>query len=115
MWTRRSGKKEVNSEKREGSEAPEGTRRTAAGAERKEGSEAPEGTRRAAARADEMRAFGALGSVGLAFVISIVIGVGGGLLVDRWLGTSPVGFFVGFFLGVAAGILTVVRASRSIR
>src|SRR5215472_10958385 len=51
MWTRRSGKKEVNSEKREGSEAPEGTRRTAAGADQ-EGSEAPEGTRRTAAGAE---------------------------------------------------------------
>jgi len=72
-------------------------------------------TKKPDSRADEMRAFGALGSVGLAFVMSIVIGVGGGLLIDRWLATSPWGFFVGFFLGVAAGILSVVRASRSIR
>jgi ATP synthase protein I len=65
--------------------------------------------------ADTMRAFGALGSIGLAFVLSIVIGVGGGLLVDRWLATSPWGFFAGFFLGVAAGVLNVVRASQSIK
>jgi ATP synthase protein I len=65
--------------------------------------------------ADAMRSFGALGSVGLSFVLSIVIGVGGGLLIDRWLATSPWGFFVGFFLGVAAGVLNVVRASKSIK
>jgi len=64
---------------------------------------------------DAMRSFGALGSVGLSFVLSIVIGVGGGLLVDRWLATSPWGFFVGFALGVAAGVVNVVRASKSIK
>jgi F0F1-type ATP synthase assembly protein I len=64
---------------------------------------------------EEMREWGALGSVGLAFVISIVLGAGGGLLIDRWTGTGHWGFFLGFFLGIAAGVLTVVRASRSIK
>jgi ATP synthase protein I len=64
---------------------------------------------------DAMRSFGALYSVGLAFVLSIVIGVGGGLLVDRWLATSPWGFFAGFLLGVAAGVVSVVRASKAIK
>jgi ATP synthase protein I len=64
---------------------------------------------------DEIREFGSLGSVGLAFVISIVLGAGGGLLIDRWVGAGHWGFFIGFFLGIAAGVLTVVRASRSIK
>jgi len=64
---------------------------------------------------EEMREWGALGSVGLAFVISIVLGAGGGLLIDRWVGTGHWGFFLGFFLGIAAGVLTVVRASKSIK
>ena len=64
---------------------------------------------------EAMRAFGALGSVGLSFVISIVIGAGGGLLIDGWIGRGHWGFFTGFFLGVAAGIVTVVRASKSIK
>ena len=64
---------------------------------------------------DAMREFGALGSVGLAFVISMVIGAGGGLLFDRWIGAGHWGFFIGFFLGLAAGIVTVVRASKSIK
>jgi len=114
MRTRRRHrhKKEVNPEDQESATERRAERPANGGAS---DGEAPEGTRRRAAGADEMRAFGALGSVGLAFVLSIVIGVAGGLLIDRWLGTSPLGFFVGFFLGVAAGILTVVRASRSIR
>jgi ATP synthase protein I len=65
--------------------------------------------------ADTMRSLGTLGSVGLSFVISIVIGAGGGLLIDRWIGSGHWGFFIGFFLGLAAGIVTVVRASKSIK
>jgi F0F1-type ATP synthase assembly protein I len=64
---------------------------------------------------DAMRAYGTLGSVGLAFVLAIVIGAGGGLLIDRWVGSGHWGFFAGFFLGVAAGIVSVVRASKSIK
>lgn len=65
--------------------------------------------------AEAMRSFGTLGSVGFSFVISIVLGAGGGLLVDRWIGAGHWGFFLGFFLGLAAGIVTVVRASKSIK
>jgi F0F1-type ATP synthase assembly protein I len=64
---------------------------------------------------DAMRSFGALGSVGLAFVIAIVLGAGGGLLFDRWIGIGHWGFFIGFFLGLAAGVVNVVRASKSIK
>lgn len=71
----------------------------------------PERDRHAAA--DTMRSFGALGSIGFAFVISIVMGAGGGLLIDRWIGAGHWGFFVGFFLGLAAAIVTVVQASKS--
>jgi F0F1-type ATP synthase assembly protein I len=64
---------------------------------------------------EAMRAFGTLGSVGLSFVISIVLGAGLGLLIDRWIGAGHWGFFIGFFLGMAAGIVSVVRASKSIK
>lgn len=65
--------------------------------------------------AETMRAYGTLGSVGLAFVIAMVIGAGGGLLIDRWIGAGHWGFFIGFFLGLAGGVVTVVRASKSIK
>ncbi len=48
-------------------------------------------------------------TVGLAFVFALVIGFGGGYLLDQWLGTKPWLSFLGFFLGLAAGILNVYR------
>jgi ATP synthase protein I len=65
--------------------------------------------------AEAMQSFGALGSVGLAFVISIVLGAGLGLFIDRWIGSGHWGFFIGFFLGLAAGVVSVIRASKSIK
>jgi ATP synthase protein I len=65
--------------------------------------------------AETMRTFGQLGSVGLSFVLAIVIGAGLGLLIDSWIGWGHWGFFVFFFLGLVAGVINVVRASKSIK
>ena len=65
--------------------------------------------------AEAMREMGTLGSVGFAFVLSIVVGCGAGLLVDHLIGRGHWGFFIGFFLGLAAGVVSVIRASRSIK
>lgn len=54
---------------------------------------------------------GAMLRIGIEMFSAIVVGVGIGWLLDRWLGTTPwlmVGFF---FLGAAAGILGVYRAT----
>lgn len=61
--------------------------------------------------ADTMRSIGALSTVGISFVLAILIGVGAGVVLDRWLGTRPWFFFIFFVLGVAAGILNVYRAA----
>ncbi len=55
------------------------------------------------------RVIGQLGTVGLSFVLALVLGFGGGYALDGWLGTSPWFSFIGFFLGMAAGILNVYR------
>jgi ATP synthase protein I len=60
-------------------------------------------------RADLVRTIGALSTVGLAFVLAVVIGAWVGRVLDSWLGTSPWLFLLGFFLGLAAGILNVYR------
>jgi ATP synthase protein I len=61
--------------------------------------------------ADSVRTIGALSSVGLSFVLAIVIGVLFGLWLDRLFGTHRVFFFVFFILGFAAGILNVYRTA----
>lgn len=60
--------------------------------------------------ADAMRTLGPLASVGISFVLAIVMGAAIGLGIDRWLGTTPWAFLVFFGVGVAAGILNVYRA-----
>jgi F0F1-type ATP synthase assembly protein I len=64
----------------------------------------------AAARASGMRALGTVGTVGLTFVVAIVMGVALGLWLDRLTGWSPLFFIVFFLLGLAAGITNVYRA-----
>ncbi len=48
--------------------------------------------------------------IGTELVAAMIVGVGGGLLFDRWLGTAPWGLVVMFFLGAAAGVLNVYRS-----
>ncbi|MBA2356463.1 MAG: AtpZ/AtpI family protein [Luteitalea sp.] len=55
---------------------------------------------------------GELGTLGLSFVIALVLGTVAGLWVDRTFATSPWGLMVGFFLGFAAAVLNVVRITR---
>jgi ATP synthase protein I len=52
---------------------------------------------------------GQLSTIGLSFVFALVIGFGAGYWVDGLIGTRPWLSFVGFFLGLAAGVLNVYR------
>jgi ATP synthase protein I len=65
-----------------------------------------------ARRIQTIKTIGALSTVGLSFVLAIVIGVAAGVYLDRRLGTSPWLFLLGFVFGLAAGVLNVVRTSR---
>jgi F0F1-type ATP synthase assembly protein I len=58
---------------------------------------------------ENLQLIGQLSTVGLSFVFAIVLGFGGGYVLDGWLGTKPWLTFLGFFLGLAAGILNVYR------
>jgi ATP synthase protein I len=57
---------------------------------------------------------GALSAVGIAFVLAVGIGFLVGYWLDRWLGTSPLFMLVFFFLGLAAGIVNVVRTVNAV-
>jgi ATP synthase protein I len=61
---------------------------------------------------DQMRAVGALMSVGLSFVLAIVLGTLAGWWIDKAFGTSPWALILFFFLGFAAGVLNVYRATK---
>ena len=52
---------------------------------------------------------GQLSSIGMSFVFALVIGFAAGYWLDGVLGTRPWLSFVGFFLGLAAGVLNVYR------
>ena len=67
------------------------------------------GTRFTKQTGEALRAAGALSTVGLAFVLALVIGFWFGTVLDGWLGTRPAFTIVFFFLGLAAGILNVYR------
>lgn len=47
--------------------------------------------------------------IGVELVAALIVGVGIGLLLDRWLGTGPWLFLLFFVLGAAAGFLNVYR------
>ena len=58
---------------------------------------------------ETVRQLGALSTVGISFVLAIVLGAWFGKVLDNWLGTSPWLFFLFFFFGLAAGVLNVFR------
>lgn len=60
-------------------------------------------------RGRAIRSVGALSAVGLSIVLAVIIGTAAGYAIDRWLGTSPWGFLIGFLLGTFAGLRTVFR------
>ena len=56
-----------------------------------------------------LQLIGQLSTIGLSFVFALVIGFGAGYWLDNVFGTRPWLSFVGFFLGLAAGVLNVYR------
>ena len=60
-----------------------------------------------------LRMLGQLSSVGMSFVLALTMGFGGGYWLDGKLGTAPWLAFIGFFVGLAAGVLNVYRVMRA--
>lgn len=52
---------------------------------------------------------GQLSTIGMSFVFALILGFGAGFWLDGVLGTKPWLSFIGFFLGLAAGVLNVYR------
>lgn len=66
-------------------------------------------------RINTIRTIGALSTVGFSFVLAVVLGTLAGYGLDRLLGFEKVFFLIGFAMGVVAGILNVVRASKTLK
>lgn len=50
--------------------------------------------------------------LGLRLGVSVVLGVGGGLLTDSWLHTSPIFTLIGMVLGIGAAMYTIWDVAR---
>ena len=44
--------------------------------------------------------------------LSVIIGIGAGVLIDNWLGTSPIFTLLGVVVGVAAAMYTIWDVAR---
>jgi F0F1-type ATP synthase assembly protein I len=50
--------------------------------------------------------------LGLRLGISVILGLGGGLLLDSWLQTSPIFTLIGMVLGIGAAMYTIWDVAR---
>ena len=50
--------------------------------------------------------------LGIRLGVSVILGLGGGLLLDSWLRTSPIFTLIGMVLGVGAAMYTIWDVSR---
>jgi|AAFX01.1.fsa_nt_gi ATP synthase protein I len=66
---------------------------------------------RSGSMAETFRTIGALSTVGISFVLAIVMGFACGYYLDRWLGTGPWLLFLFTLFGLVAGILNVYRTA----
>ena len=64
--------------------------------------------------AQMLKTIGQLSTIGLAFVFALMMGFGGGSWLDQQLGTRPWLSLLGFAVGLAAGILNVVRTMQAV-
>lgn len=55
------------------------------------------------------RKIAVVSSVGLALVFSTLIGLGIGLMLDKWLGTKPIFMMVFLIIGIIAGFVNLFR------
>ena len=57
-----------------------------------------------------IRQIGVYSGVGLTLVISTVLGLWGGHVLDGWLGTAPWLTLIGLLLGIVSGFVNLFRA-----
>jgi len=50
--------------------------------------------------------------LGIRLGLSVIVGLGGGLLLDNWLHTSPIFTLIGMVLGIGAAMYTIWDVAR---
>lgn len=50
--------------------------------------------------------------LGIRLGVSVIVGLGGGLLLDSWLRTSPIFTLIGMALGIGAAMYTIWDVAR---
>lgn len=60
------------------------------------------------------RGLGAGMRIATEILAALVVGTGGGIVLDRWLGTSPWLLILGFVLGCAAAFVNVLRTAKDL-
>jgi ATP synthase protein I len=50
--------------------------------------------------------------LGIRLGVSVAVGLGGGLLLDNWLGTRPIFTLIGMVLGIGAAMATIWNVAR---
>lgn len=70
------------------------------------------GERGTGARGPRQPNWGLALDLGLRLGISVILGLGLGLIVDGWLATSPIFTLVGMVLGVSAAMYTIWDVAR---
>ena len=50
--------------------------------------------------------------LGIRLGVSVAIGLGGGLLLDNWLRTTPIFTLIGMVLGIGAAMVTIWNVAR---
>ncbi len=61
-----------------------------------------------------LKTIGQLSTIGLAFVLALVMGFGAGFWLDGKFGTKPWLSLLGFAVGLAAGVLNVIRTMQAV-
>ena len=57
---------------------------------------------------------GEVAQIGMTLVVATMLGLGGGYLLDRWLGTRPWLSLVGLVFGIAAGFVNIFRTAKAL-
>lgn len=67
-----------------------------------------------ASQANQRQGLGLGMRIGIELLVSVLAGVGIGLLLDNWLETTPIFTLAFVSIGFAAGVMNVVRVSRGL-